>query len=311
MAGIFFNPPPDDEIWRRRIYDGGIIILSPTPEMLVLVEHTRSMIADAFAPVDPQLAHDTLAVEKTVEILKELKPSYIHHARTKQLIQRALLAFGCSTEKTYQDVPRLRCAFPRHYLTTGIAYAHHPHRDTWYSAPPCQSNWWSPIFEFVAENGMAFHPRYWGRGVKNGSRDFNYYRWNAESRKNAAQHIGRDTRVQPHAEEPIELEPEMRFVVPPGGVIVFSGAHLHSTVPNTTNMVRWSIDFRTVNIDDIASKQGAPNADSASTGTSLRDFLRVSDLAPISEDLVAEYDTGVPPDGVSVYKPEITHAEAV
>jgi ectoine hydroxylase-related dioxygenase (phytanoyl-CoA dioxygenase family) len=174
----------------------------------------------------------------------------------------------------------------------------------------CQFNWWAPIYEFVAENGMAFHPRYWNRGVKNGSCDFNYYRWNAESRKNAAQHIGRDTRVQPHAEEPLELEPEIRFIVPPGGVIVFSGAQLHSTVPNTTDMVRWSIDFRTVNIDDVARKRGAPNTDSAATGTSLRDFLRVTDFAPIPEDIVAAYDDGVPEGGLAVFKPGMTGASA-
>ena len=150
---------------------------------------------------------------------------------------------------------------------------------------------------------MAFHPRYWGRGIKNGSRSFNYYQWNAEGRKNAAQHIGRDTRVQPHAEEPIELEPEMRFVVPPGGVIVFSGAQLHSTVPNTTNMVRWSIDFRTVNLDDVISRRGAPNSDAACTGTSLRDFLRAADLSPMPEDIIAEHDLHIPRDGVAVYKP--------
>jgi ectoine hydroxylase-related dioxygenase (phytanoyl-CoA dioxygenase family) len=207
-------------------------------------------------------------------------------------------------------VPRLRCAFPKDYLTTGIAYAHHPHRDTWYSAPMCQFNWWAPMYEFVSENGMAFHPRYWDRAVKNGSRDFNYYRWNAESRKNAARHIGRDTRVQPHAEEPLELAPEVRFVVPPGGIIVFSGAQLHSTVPNTTNMVRWSIDFRTVNIDDVVSKRGAPNRDSASTGTSLRDFLRVADFVPIPEDIVTDYDEGIPEGGVAVFKPEVTAASA-
>jgi hypothetical protein len=304
MTGVYFNPPPIDEAWRRKIYDGEIIILSPTPEMRMLVEHTRNMIEDAFAPLDPQRAHESLAVERCVEILTKLKPSYIHHPHTKELIQRALGAFGRSLEKTYQDVPRLRCAFPSDYLTTGIAYAHHPHRDTWYSAPPCQFNWWSPIYEFVSENGMAFHPRYWGRAVKNGSRGFNYYRWNAESRKNAGQHIGRDTRVQPHAEEPLELEPEMRYIVPPGGVMVFSGAQLHSTVANTTKMVRWSIDFRTVNIDDVISKRGAPNPDSASSGTSLRDFLRVADLAPIPEDIVARYDDSVPLDGVAVYKPE-------
>ena len=259
MTGVFFDPPRCDAAWRDKVYNGDIIILSPTPEMLALVEHTRGMIEEAFAPLDPQRAHESLAVERCVEILSVLKPSYIHHPQTKELIQGLLGAFGCSPEQTYQDVPRLRCAFPKDYLTTGIAYAHHPHRDTWYSAPMCQFNWWAPMYEFVSENGMAFHPRYWDRAVKNGSRDFNYYRWNAESRKNAARHIGRDTRVQPHAEEPLELEPEVRFVVPPGGIIVFSGAQLHSTVPNTTNTVRWSIDFRTVNIDDVASKRGAPN----------------------------------------------------
>jgi hypothetical protein len=305
MTGVLFDPPRIDETWRSEIYDGGIIILSPSPEMLALVEHTRGMVEDAFAPLDPQRAHESLPVEKCVEILAKLKPGYIHHPRTKQLIQDVLGAFGCSPDKTYQDVPRLRCAFPSYYLTTGIAYAHHPHRDTWYSAPMCQFNWWSPIYEFVAENGMAFHPRYWRRGVKNGSGDFNYYRWNAESRKNAAQHVGEDTRVQPHAEEPLELEPEVRFVVPPGGVIVFSGAQLHSTVPNTTNTVRWSIDFRTINFDDVVGKRGAPNTDSASTGTSLRDFLRVADFVPLPEEVVARYDDGVPADGVAVYNPGI------
>jgi hypothetical protein len=110
--------------------------------------------------------------------------------------------------------------------------------------------------------------------------------------------------VQPHAEEALELEPEVRYVAPPGGVIVFSGAQLHSTVPNTTNMVRWSIDFRTVNIDDVIQRRGAPNPDTASTGTSLRDFLRAADLAPIPEDIVARYDDGIPQGGVAVYRPE-------
>jgi len=202
-------------------------------------------------------------------------------------------------------VPRLRCAFPKDYLTTGIAYAHHPHRDTWYSAPSCQFNWWSSIYEFVPENGMAFHPPYWGRSTKNGSKNYNYYRWNAEGRKNAAQHIGVDTRVQPHAEEPLELEPEVRYIPPPGGVIVFSAAQLHSTVSNTTNKVRWSIDFRTVNIDDVKQGRGAPNPDTASTGTSLRDFVRVADFSPIAEDIVARYDDGTSQVGTAVYEPEL------
>ena len=283
MTGVFFDPPRNDEAWRSTVYSGGVIILSPSAEMLALVEHTRNMIEEAFAPLDPQRAHENLPVEKCVEeFLTRLKPSYIHHPRTKELLRRTLIAFGCSPERTYQDVPRLRCAFPSHYLTSGIAYAHHPHRDTWYSAPMCQFNWWSPMYEFVAENGMAFHPRYWHLGIRNGSGNFNYYRWNAEGRKDAAQHIDRDTRVQPRAEEPLELEPDIRFVVPPGGVIIFSGAQLHSTVPNLTQMARWSIDFRTVNIHDVASKRGAPNTDSASTGTSSARFPAGRNFRPRS-----------------------------
>jgi hypothetical protein len=39
------------------------------------------------------------------------------------------------------DMPRLRSSTSDNYLTTGIAYEWHPHRDTWYSAPQCQINW--------------------------------------------------------------------------------------------------------------------------------------------------------------------------
>src|ERR1700758_4206722 len=124
MTDVIFDPPRSDEAWRDRIYDGNIIILSPTPEMLAVVEHTREMIENAFSPIDPERAHEKLAVERCVELLSALKPRYIHHPRTKQLIRAVLEALGCSAEKTYQDVPRLRCAFPKDYLTTGIAYAH-------------------------------------------------------------------------------------------------------------------------------------------------------------------------------------------
>jgi hypothetical protein len=113
MTGVFFDPLPSDEAWRDLIHDGNIIILSPTPEMLALIEHTRGMIEDAFAPLDPQSAHESLPVEQCVEILSTLKPGYIHHLRTKELIQRVLNAFACSPEETYQDVPRLRCVIPQ------------------------------------------------------------------------------------------------------------------------------------------------------------------------------------------------------
>ena len=67
----------------------------------------------------------------------------------------------------------------------------------------------------------------------------------------------------------------------PGGIIIFSAAQMHSTVPNTSGHTRYSIDFRTVNRDDVAERRGAPNVDSACTGTTMRDYLRATDLAHV------------------------------
>jgi hypothetical protein len=245
-----------------------------------------------------------------VEILARLKPQFIHDPKTTNLLQALLVEMECDPDRTFQDVPRLRVAYPASYLTTGIAYAHHAHRDTWYSAPPCQLNWWMPIYDFEANQGMAFHPSYWGVETRNSSAGFNYYLWNAHGRKNAAQHVKSDTRVQPQAEETLSLEPNVRLVVPAGGIIVFSAAQLHSTVRNETPLARWSIDFRTVNLDDLADRRGPPTADSASTGTSLRDFRRVMDLKAMPEEIVAMYDNASVSDGVAVFKPDAAAARS-
>src|SRR4029450_7244560 len=145
-------------------------------------------------------------------LLADLKPRFIHHPESKRLIIEMLIDLGCDPEKVYFDVPRMRTSTAQGYLTTGIAYAFHPHRDTWYSAPFCQLNWWLPIYPVVSDNVMAFHPRYWSQVVSNGSREYNYYEWNATSRKEAAKHINKDTRKQPHPEEPLELDPQVRIV---------------------------------------------------------------------------------------------------
>ncbi len=290
MTTIFFNSTVNDDIRRKHLYNGELFLFSPSPSAIALCHLAREIAEEAFAPLDPKIAQHSLPVEDYVAILAKLKPAFIHHPKSKKLIQGMLEESGCDLDKTYFDVPRLRTATSDGYLTSGIAYAFHPHRDTWYSAPQCQINWWLPVYEITSDNAMALHPHYWSQPVKNGSRDYNYAQWNKESRKNAAKHIKSDTRKQPHPEEPLELESELRLVPKVGGMILFSGAQMHSTVPNNSGHTRFSIDFRTVHLDDVMNQQGAPNIDSACTGTTLGDFLQGSDLCPISESLVTLYD---------------------
>ena len=80
-------------------------------------------------------------------------------------------------------------------------------------------------------------------------------------------------------------------MLPPGAILLFSAAQLHSTVPNTSGRTRFSIDFRTVNLADGVSNHGARNIDSECTGTTMRDYLRSADLEHLPEDLIARYDT--------------------
>ena len=92
--------------------------------------------------------------------------------------------------------------------------------------------------------------------------------------------------------------------LPVGGLVLFSAAQMHSSVPNTSGVTRFSIDFRTVHLDDVIERNGAPNIDSACTGTVMRDFMRGTDLTRLPEDIVAMYDDGTAVEGELIYMPK-------
>jgi len=311
MNSVFVDSPVGDDGRRRLLYDGQLFVFSSRPSVDAFCRFARGLVEEAFAPFDPREAQNHLPVEQYVAILAKLKPGFIHHPESKKHIRSILGELGCDLERTYFDVPRLRTACFGDYLSSGLAYAFHLHRDTWYSAPHCQLNWWMPIYPIEPDNGMAFHPRYWARAVRNDSSKYNYYEWNATSRKIAAQQITSDTREQPHSLEQLDPDPQIRLVCNPGGLILFSGAQMHSTVPNTTTQTRISIDFRTVHLDDVRDRRGAPNADSACTGTTMRDYLRATDLERLPEDLVRLYDDAPLPGAELIYKPPALHDPAL
>lgn len=289
---IFIDSKMGDDARRKEIYRGNIFTISPTSASLKLCQLAKDLIYEAFGNADPERIQESIPAEECAKILAVLKPKFIHHPKAKEYVVEMLKESGCDLEKTYFDVPRMRTAFPGDYLKSGVAYAFHPHRDTWYSAPFFQINWWMPIFELNSENCMALHPHYFSKPIKNGSRTYNYHKWKRESRHNAAQHVKADTRVQPRPEEPVELEPQVRLISNVGQAYLFSAAQLHSTVPNTSDVTRYSIDFRTVHLDDVMGRIGAPNVDSACTGTTIGDYLRGKDYSKLPPEAMALYFDG-------------------
>jgi Phytanoyl-CoA dioxygenase (PhyH) len=303
MTTVFYDSSMTDAERRSRLYAGDIFVYSPRESVLAYAEFTRELLREAFAPRDPETAQFEMKVDDFAALLGKLKPEFIHHPESKRHLKRILEDFGCDLELTYFDVPRLRSSTSDQYLTSGIAYAWHPHRDTWYSAPMNQINWWFPVYELQSSNAMAFHPNYWNRGVRNDSAGYNYYEWNKRFRgPQVASLVKEETRPLPRATEAVEIEPQIRLLCPVGGMIIFSGAQMHSSVPNTSGRTRFSIDFRHVHRDDVAAQRGAPRSDEACTGTTMRDYRRGTDLAPMPEELIRLYDDDTAASGKLVYE---------
>ena len=63
----------------------------------------------------------------------------------------------------------------------------------------------------------------------------------------------------------IDHKPEQELVIlpAPGEVLLFSGAQLHASTPNTSGLARYSVDFRTVYVPDLLAGRGAPLVDVA------------------------------------------------
>ena len=291
VTPIHYDARLEDNERRKKLFAGDLFVYSPSVHSLELCELAQELLREAFAPLDPETAQFEMEVEDYAQILAVVKPKFIHHPECKRIIPNLLEDMGHDPELTYFDIPRLRSSTAQGYLTSGIAYAFHPHRDTWYSAPKCQINWWLPVFEFNPGMGMGIYPRYFDQSVDNTSDQHNYYRWNAESRPSAAKHLKSEGRLQPGPLEEVDLSGGIEIVTPVGGLTGFSGVHLHSSMPNNGHRTRFSIDFRVVHEEDVRNHTGAPSVDCRSVGTTLRDFRKLNDLSTLDEEVCASYDT--------------------
>ena len=298
---IYFDPPFSDEDRRRELFAGQLIVLPASPRSLALIGFARQLMADAFSAEDPRQAQHRMPVEEFHAIIGKLMPAFINHRESKTLIRDLLGERDCDIQDTYFDVPRMRAVTSDGYLTAGFGKAWPAHRDTWYSAPACQINWWIPIFPITPDNAMAFHPRYFNEPVENNSGGYNYYRHNAQGRGAHLAKTTRETRVMPEATG-IDMHPQIRVVAPAGSILLFSGAQLHSSVPNDSGVTRFSIDFRTIALSDAAARRGAPSVDVRCGGTNMRDFKRAADLAEMPDDVVGLYDDGTLAEGMAVYQ---------
>jgi hypothetical protein len=289
MNRTYLNPKVGDDERRSLLFGGAFFIYSARPSVTKLCAHAQKMISEAFSGKDPRKAQYDMTVADFIAAIGPLKSKFTNDAGTKELLREVLRDFGHDLDQTYFDVPRLRVVTSDKFLVSGVGYAYKAHRDIWYSSPESQINWWLPVYDLHVEQTLALYPHYWDHSIRNSSADFDYEEWCRVGRKLATSQNVVDTRKHPLPTEEVQAEDELRFILNSAETILFSAAHLHATVPNTSGMTRFSLDFRTVHAGDLENSRQAPNVDNACTGTTLGDFIRASDLAPVASKLIQQY----------------------
>jgi hypothetical protein len=294
---IHSDPAMSADLVREELFKGSLVLRTDITAVGELVQYARTCLADLFAPHDPESVHEHFSPAEMAGLLGTWKPAFIHDGRSKRLVEEIIREAGFGPERTYYDLPKPRTSFPVGHLNTGVAFAFPWHRDVWYSAPPQQINWWLPVFTVTPQNAISFDPDKFAASVKNDSHLFDYYVHNA-GRHGTARQVHREVQARPGAHEH-RADHEVTVIPAPGSVLLFSGAQLHTSIPNTSGRSRYSIDFRTVDVEDLVGRRGAPLVDAHCAGTAIRDFRRVLDGSRFDEQLVMEI-FGAPPDGAEL-----------
>ena len=69
MNTVLFDPIVSDDSRRRLLYNGELLVYSPTPSSLALVKLAQDLIREAFPGLDPETAQYHLPVEQFAAIL--------------------------------------------------------------------------------------------------------------------------------------------------------------------------------------------------------------------------------------------------
>jgi len=251
----------DDERRGDLIYGGGLLVFKDVAPLREVASLAEGLIGEAVS-------------------IDELQARFKRDERVNELFRAALEHVGVTGERTYWDPIRLRVVPPIESHAGPQIGRIGVHRDTWGSNVLQQTNWWTTLRPLSALRTIAFYPRYWERPIANNSAD-----WDLDAvreRRRRGERV-EELPIVPEPTEPVDTEAELRIVVEPGDFLCFSGAHLHASVPNTSDATRYSVELRTVNADDLTADRGAPNLDGRAPAVPLEWFRSMADGTPLRE----------------------------
>jgi hypothetical protein len=256
-------------ITREGIYTGEVARLAPSAASRGLA--TRAWdILEARLGSDARRAHLALDNETFLARIREVRRDLGADDAWIDACRAVMHEAGVAPEESAVDVPRLRAVVPGSHRLRAAAPMYLAHRDTWYANPRAQINWWIPLHDIAPDEGFTIFLRALGVAVDNDSERFDYPKWRAEVGWQRP-HAPADA-AYPGARGELDGRDAILVAGPRASVTVFAGAHLHRTNPIDGDLIRFSLDFRTVHLADHHAGRGAPCVDDRSRGSTLADF---------------------------------------
>lgn len=273
MSGMNVVSGPLVEAERNeRIYAGGILVwptLSPVAELTArLAEHLRRHFG-----AEPEHAHTRLDETDLADALQTSQRHVDADSDCQTQVRRIFEATGMGTDANCADSLRVRAQVPHTNVGRGVAPLA-AHRDTWGTNIMAQTNWWAPIHPAPPERTIALFPPWFDRIVANDSAHWDFAEMRRRFKREGA---SADYPLLPTATETPAWHDALPVSLEPGGLLAFSGAHLHASVPNVTDRIRFSFEIRTVNAADALAGHGASNVDGQAPRTLWQLFRGLND----------------------------------
>ncbi|MFC0267906.1 hypothetical protein [Kushneria aurantia] len=250
-----------------KVYVGEILVFRGFAPVARFIEALRSRSYDYLGD-NPTLIHDRRTEDEIARASAAFRRAVRSDSAIAAYFNAALAAVGVRLDDTYGDgvVVRVQTAGLSRNATLGPLAAH---RDTWGTNIAAQTNWWAPLFPATPERTLALFPAYFDYAVANSSAD-----WDFEEllRRLKAGRTAEKYPLLPTASDAPPRAEALPISLVPGDLMCFSSAHLHASVPNTTDRTRLSVESRTVNGTDVAAKRGAPDVDGSARYTTYQLF---------------------------------------
>jgi hypothetical protein len=275
VTALLRAAPPRGELLPR-LYGGDLFLLPPTAASLRLVDEVRDLLSERLGS-DPRKVHERLSNDEIFTRVGELRRIFFLERRFHDGVRAAMEAVGVDPERCAFDPIRIRVVLHDGHQNPASRAVYYPHRDTWYAHPRSVIAFWIPLDDLEEEETFVFYPERLREVIPNDSERFDYDTWvkqgwglkiGWQDRKDGERAHYPGTLGQP------DPGPALGFSCRRGENLLFAGAHYHRTLPQSTGRTRFSLDFRFVDLDDLAHDRGAPSVDSRCTGSAVVDYVR-------------------------------------